>query len=281
LWRPRSEIDGYWAKRGRVNFPLYFGVQLESQFRAPFGVINLTDLTKSSLVKVVNQPAPLVFAQPKRRAFSGELGVKIANRDKNMWFRIGWERVANRSRVTNILLQENGFTASGSPGNIATNVNAVNLAQFQAGAPPPFTSGTISGDLTISPATVNGIAFGYQVTHDFHPSKKDQTKKVTFTSKSNEWDFYRHYAGDTSSQPRFRLWVVNSVSVPIIGNLSLKPAFEFFVYRTQPDAASGVSQTLTSWRPSMTLEYSFDWKPRFLKLEDSLKFNNGGSKSSQ
>lgn len=281
LWRPRSEIDGYWAKRRKINFPLYFAVQLESQFRAPFGVINLADLTKSTPVKVVNQPAPLVFSEPKRRAFSGELGAKIANRDKTMWFRIGWERVANRSRVTNIVLDENGFAATGTPGTIAANVNAINLAQFLAGNQAPFVSGTAIGNLTISPTTVNGIAFGYQITHDFHPSKKDSTKKITFTSKSNEWDFYSHNSSETSSQPRFRLWVVNSLSVPLIGNLSLKPAFEFFVYRTQPDAVSKVSQTQTSWRPSMTLEYSFDWKPRFLNLRDSLKFNNAAPKSSQ
>jgi hypothetical protein len=189
--------------------------------------------------------------------------------------------VANRIRLTNIVLAENGFTVSGTPGTIATNVNAVNLAQFLAGNSPPFTPGSTSGTLTISPATVNGIAFGYQISHDFHPSKKDPTKKISFTSKSNEWDWYRHYATDTSAQPRFRLWVVNSVSVPVIGNLSLKPAFEFFVYRTQPDASNGVSQTLTSWRPSMTLEYSFDWKPKFITLGDSLKFNNASSKTAQ
>ena len=36
-----------------------------------------------------------------------------------------------------------------------------------------------------------------------------------------------------------------------------------------------------SWRTSVALEYSFDWKPSFVGFGNSLKFDNASGKSSQ
>jgi hypothetical protein len=275
-YRLRTELDWYWQEtRRKVNFPLYIATEFDSQFRQPLGVITLVDLQNSTLVKPKNLTDPLTFPAVRERDLIGEAGVLVTNRDKTVWFRIGFAPDHNFNRLDLVTLSDNGTTVTATPGNISNAVNLANLLQFNAGKPLPFVPGNLPSILKVVTTTTPAIAFGYSVQHQFQIGS-NKNRKLTIKSDTKEWNFYFRQQDDNSSQPRFRIWVENSVKIPVWGNLSLAPGFDMFVYRSKPDSSGSNpadAMTFTSWRPTITLDYSFDWKWG-MKMDDALRFAN-------
>jgi hypothetical protein len=275
-YRLRTEFDWYWQKtRRKINFPLYVAIEFDSQFRQPLGVVTLVDLVNSTLVKSKTLTDPLTFPAVRQRDLIGEAGAMVSNRDKTIWFRIGFAPDHNFNRLDLITLTSGGTTVTATSGKISDAVNQANLLQFKAGNPLAFVPGNLPGTLDIVTVTTPAIAFGYSVQHQFQIGS-NKNKKITIKSDSKEWNFYFRQHDDNSSQPRFRVWVENSVKIPIWGNLSFSPGFDMFVYRSKPDSSGSnpaSAMTFTSWRPTVSLDYSFDWK-RGMKFADALRFEN-------
>jgi hypothetical protein len=88
----------------------------------------------------------------------------------------------------------------------------------------PFEPGKIPATLGVVSMTTPAFPLGYSYQKDFQlPGNKN--KKIAIKSDSKEWNFYFRQANDNSSQPRFRIWIENSVKIPIWGNLQLGPGF--------------------------------------------------------
>jgi hypothetical protein len=277
-YRLRTELDWYWQKhRHNVSFPFYVAGEFDSQFALPLGDITLTDLTNSTLVKTKTLPLPLTFPAVRQRDLIGEFGVLATNRTRTIWFRFGFAPDHNFNRLDSVTLVSGSVIAQATPGKISDAVNAANLAAFNAGQTLPFEPGKIPATLRVVSVTTPALAFGYSYQKDFQlPSNKN--KKITIKSDSKEWNFYFRQANDNSSQPRFRIWIENSVKIPIWGNLSLAPGFDVFVYRSKPDSTGtnpANPMTFTSWRPTLSLNYSFDWKPSAMSAHESFRFENG------
>jgi hypothetical protein len=103
-------------------------------------------------------------------------------------------------------------------------VNAANPAAFNAGQTLPFEPGKIPATLGVVSMTTPAFPLGYSYQKDFQlPGNKN--KKIAIKSDSKEWNFYFRQANDNSSQPRFRIWLENSVKITIWGNLQLGPGF--------------------------------------------------------
>jgi hypothetical protein len=275
-YRLRSELDWYWQEaRRKVNFPLYVATEFDSQFRRPLGVITLVDLQNSTLVKTKNLTDPLTFPAVRQRDLIGEVGVLATNRDRTVWFRIGFAPDHNFNRLDLVTLTDNATTVTATSGKISDAVNQANLLQFNAGKPLPFLPGNLAGTLNILAVTTPAIAFGYNIQHQFQVGS-NKNKKITIKSDSKEWNFYVRRHDDNSSQPRFRIWIENSVKIPVWGNFSFAPGFDMFIYRSKPDSSGSNpahAMTFTSWRPTISLDYSFDWKWG-MKASDALKFEN-------
>jgi hypothetical protein len=276
-YRLRTELDWYWQKhRHNVSFPFYVAGEFDSQFALPLGDITLTDLANSTLVKTKTLPLPLTFPAVRQRDMIGEVGILATNRTRTIWFRFGFAPDHNFNRLDSVSLTSDSVTVQATPGKISDAVNAANLTAFNAGQPLPFQSGKIPSSLNVVSVTTPALAFGYGYQKDFQlPSNKN--KKITIKSDSREWNFYFRQADDNSSQPRFRIWIENSVKIPIWGNLSLAPGFDMFVYRSKPDSLGtnpAKAMTFTSWRPTLSLNYSFDWKPAAMSAGESFKFEN-------
>jgi hypothetical protein len=276
-YRLRTELDWYWQKhRGNVSFPFYVAGEFDSQFALPLGDITLTDLANSTLVKTKTLPLPLTFPAVRQRDLIGEVGILATNRTRTIWFRFGFSPDHNFNRLDSVTLTSDSISVQATPGKISDAVNAANLAAFNAGQTLPFQPGKIPSSLNVVSVTTPALAFGYNYQKDFQlPSNKN--KKITIKSDSKEWNFYFRQANDNSSQPRFRIWIENSVKIPIWGNLSLAPGFDMFVYRSKPDTLGtnpAKAMTFTSWRPTLSLNYSFDWKPAAMSAGDSFRFEN-------
>jgi hypothetical protein len=275
-YRLRTELDWYWqGARRKINFPLYVATEFDSQFRRPLGSITLVDLQGSTLLKTKNLTDPLTFPAVRQKDLVAEAGVLVTNRDKTIWFRIGFAPDHNFNRLDLVTLTENDATVAATPGKISDAVNQVNLAQFNAGNPVPFVPGNLPASLKVVTTTTPAVAFGYSIQHQFQ-LYANKSKKITVKSDTKEWNFYFRQHDDSSSQPRFRIWIENSVKIPVWGNLSFAPGFDMFVYRSKPDSTGSnpaPAKTFTSWRPTVSLDYSFDWKWG-MKLGDALKFEN-------
>jgi hypothetical protein len=276
-YRLRTELDWYWQKhRHNVSFPFYVAGEFDSQFALPLGVITLTDLANSTLVKTKTLPLPLTFPAVRQRDLIGEVGILATNRTRTIWFRFGFAPDRNFNRLDSISLTSGSITIQATPGNISDAVNAANLAAFNTGQTLPFQPGKIPSTLNVVSVNTPALAFGYSYQKDFQlPSNKN--KKITIKSDSKEWNFYFRRANDNSSQPRFRIWIENSVKIPIWGNLSLAPGFDMFVYRSKPDTLGtnpAKAMTFTSWRPTLSLNYSFDWKPAAMSARESFRLEN-------
>jgi hypothetical protein len=276
-YRLRTELDWYWQQhRGNVSFPFYVAGEFDSQFALPLGVITLTDLANSTLVKTKTLPLPLTFPAVRQRDLIGEVGILATNRTRTIWFRFGFSPDHNFNRLDSVSLTSGSIIVQATPGKISDAVNAANLTAFNAGLTQPFQPGKIPSSLNVVSVTTPALAFGYNYQKDFQlPNNKN--KKITIKSDSKEWNFYFRQANDNSSQPRFRIWIENSVKIPIWGNLSLAPGFDMFVYRSKPDTLGtnpAKAMTFTSWRPTLSLNYSFDWKPAAMSAGESFKFEN-------
>jgi hypothetical protein len=276
-YRLRTELDWYWQKhRHNVSLPFYVAGEFDSQFALPLGVITLADLANSTLVKTKTLPLPLTFPAVRQRDLIGEVGILATNRTRTIWFRFGFAPDHNFNRLDSVTLTSGNITVLATPGKISDAVNAANLAAFSAGQTLPFQPGKIPSTLNVVSVTTPALAFGYNYQKDFQlPNNKN--KKITIKSDSKEWTFYFRQANDNSSQPRFRIWIENSVKIPIWGNLSMAPGFDMFVYRSKPDTLGtnpAKAMTFTSWRPTLSLNYSFDWKPAAMSARESFRLEN-------
>ena len=276
-YRLRTELDRYWQKhRGNVSFPLYVAGEFDSQFALPLGDITLVDLANSTLLKIKSLTSPLTFDAVRQKDLIGEVGILATNRTRTIWFRFGFAPDHNFNRLDSISLSSNGITVQATPGKISDAVNAANLKAFNAGEPLPFQPGNIPSTLRVVSVTTPALGFGYNFQRDIQ-IRNNKNKKITIKSDSKEWNFYFRQDGDNSSQPRFRIWIENSVKIPVWGNFSVAPGFDMFVYRSKPDTMGtnpAKAMTFTSWRPTLTLSYSFDWKPAVMSAHDSFRFEN-------
>jgi hypothetical protein len=73
--------------------------EFDSQFALPIGVITLTDLTNSTLVKTKTLPLPLTFPAVRQRDLIGEVGILATNRTRTIWFRLGFAPDHNFNRL--------------------------------------------------------------------------------------------------------------------------------------------------------------------------------------
>ncbi len=271
LWRLRSEWDYYWRERSRVNFPLYTALSFESQWRRPLQVVELDRYDN-----------PLRFSLGKRKEFRSEIGIAPTNLRKNKFFRLGFVLGRDFDVTTSVTVPNPDAPGMPAVGELSSIGDVLEQGRCpdpdptsnpREPPPPCFDSATVfSGvGLTTEDLLTVGLAFRGQYELEFGSLLDDQ--KLTLKTALTEGSFFFRLDGSLPEQPRLRFLLTNELTVPIIGNLSLVPGVEWFVFRNMggPDSKR---QTFWSLRPFFRIDYAFDLKPAFMRIAEGLRFRS-------
>ncbi len=103
-------------------------------------------------------------------------------------------------------------------------------------------------------------------------------KDFTYTME-NRGDFFFNHRGNVSVDTRYLDDWTNSLKIPLVGNFSLVPKVEMFLYENKVD-----EHFFKALQPSIALQYAFDWHrglPRWKSMLYKKPASNSATESSQ
>ena len=252
-WKIRSQADLFlWKRWVGIYLAGEFVGQLKGRFRSLS--IPFTDNDGKP------QQQPFALADIRKREFNTEAGFVFGDSAKTRKLSVGFQYSYDLNRLNGVKL----FPDAGNPFTVPIGkLSAEIAARLDTGETLLNRDLELTAELMRDQAQQLGLALAGEYKRDVH-SWNDGQKKITFTTKLTEADFFFRRDATNATQPQVRvLWETN-VSIPLIGNLALTPSLEGFFFRlhenpTDPEA----KRFFKRWTPTVKFVYSFDAKPGF------------------
>jgi hypothetical protein len=205
---------------------------------APFHVgTQLINPITTLKVQAVGGAQPLVFQQRRSENWLPRVGGRYENR--NSWFEFGYEQGPQLNAIRE-------FDFSTSAGGL---VRCVPTARQTL-------QGCVSANSGITPSSTVTPVYETKGRRGLYTDLQLQVPllaQLTYTVR-NQGEYFFGNPRDNSTDTLYVDRLTNSVSIPVIGNLALKPEFDMFLFENKVD-----QHHYWEYQTLISLDFTFDW----------------------